>query len=174
MGMKDKHKPLTPDRLDSYRVASCAVASRTLLPSTLYLDSAHSSFRPRLVAVRIYVKKNLQSVCSRHEGVHITIVCFLAGAGLQFTFTQVHCRASCFWRKNDEDVLLFSVGDMVCLIHDWLARITLREVKWDLDTGRRELRRHQVKKNHYSHTQLPLFSYPKFRMDSITPQWPGY
>lgn len=41
MGTKDKHKPLIPDRLDSYRVASCAVASRTLLPSTLYLDSAH-------------------------------------------------------------------------------------------------------------------------------------
>lgn len=175
MTMKDKHKPLAQ---------AVSQASPVLWPlehpclllftqTTLIHPSGLSLWQSGYMWEK---KKNkyLQSVSSRHEGVPITMVCFLAGAELQFTFTQVHCRASCFWRKKWWGwTTILSGWHGLSHTHDWLARVSLKEVKWDLDTGRRELRRHQVK-NCYSHTQLPLFSHPKFRMASITPQWPGY
>lgn len=58
MAMKDKHKPLAQ---------AVSQASPVLwplehpLPFTLHLDNSYSSFRPQLVAVRIYVRKKNQT-----------------------------------------------------------------------------------------------------------------
>ena len=176
--MKDKHKPLA----QTGWILIVLQASPVLWPlehPCLYSLLRQCSFILQASACGSQDicenERNISNLCVQGIKLYISQWCTsYLGPGLRFSFTQVHCRASCFWRKKWWGrTTILSGWHGLSHTHDWLARVSLKEVKWDLDTGRRELRWHQVK-NRYSHTQLPLFSHPKFRMDSITPQWPGY